>query len=153
MGGYYSEGEYVGENSYKGMIWDLRFLLIWFNIFVDFLDYLNGECFADNQAKRLLPFKVAINDKMTIELCKRLCFDGSTDNVDNSVPTGGFFYAGVRNSKECWCGNDKPKHDALAHHGLCGMPCSGDSTQKCGGSRAMNVYRDKGRGFYTKVMT
>ena len=90
---------------------------------------------------------------MTIELCKRLCFDGSTDNVDNSVPTGGFFYAGVRNSKECWCGNDKPKHDALAHHGLCGMPCSGDSTQKCGGSGAMNVYRDKGMGFYTKVVT
>ena len=78
---------------------------------------------------------------MTIELCKRLCFDGSTDNVDNSVPTGGFFYAGVRNSKECWCGNTAPPMDKIVDFKECDMNCEGDPAIKCGGSCRMNVYR------------
>ena len=91
---------------------------------------LGDQCFKDSG--RLFPFKAANDDEgLTIEKCKKLCFE------DNQ-----YEYAGVQHANKCWCGmgNYKPTK-APAPQSECSMPCAGDSTQKCGGSWRMNIYR------------
>src|SRR5689334_16242914 len=52
---------------------------------------------------------------------------------------GGYKYAGVEYSGECYCGdsllnNHGPKTDG------CTMTCNGDTTQICGGANRINIY-------------
>ena len=48
-------------------------------------------------------------------------------------------FAGVQNSKDCWCGDEAPT-SSLTSDDECDMPCVGDSSQICGGASRMNVY-------------
>ena len=78
---------------------------------------------------RILPFKaVASGGRMTVEKCKKLCFQ------DND-----YLYAGVQYASECWCGNETPNTPAPQRE--CSWRCSGDYSQKCGGPWRMNVYQ------------
>lgn len=53
----------------------------------------------------------------------------------------GYPYVGVEYSDECYCGTNLVSDDIQeAPEGDCDMPCSGDSTQLCGGSWRMQVY-------------
>ena len=76
---------------------------------------------------------------MTIEKCKKFCFDKN------------YLYAGVQNTNECFCGNDiKPK--ILKPKTECKLHCTGDSSQICGGPWRMNIYENTGiTNFYLKV--
>ena len=99
---------------------------------------LNGECFVDSW-DRLLSFLAyaayAVNDGgLTIEKCKKLCFEDH-----------GYVYAGVQTALECWCGNSRPTISP-APQSECSMPCSGDSSQTCGDSWRMNIFRNLDQG-------
>jgi hypothetical protein len=49
----------------------------------------------------------------------------------------GYAYAGVQYGRECWCGATYGRYGAASN---CHMPCSGASSQTCGGSWANDVY-------------
>lgn len=66
------------------------------------------------------------SDSMTTELCRTTC--GSRN----------FQYAGTQYGRWCFCGQSYGRSGAA---GNCGMPCSGNSGQTCGGSWANSVYR------------
>ncbi|KAF8853197.1 hypothetical protein BDZ45DRAFT_748815 [Acephala macrosclerotiorum] len=69
---------------------------------------------------------------MTIELCAATCI--------------GSIYFGVEYASQCFCGNDivttgPPQYvGLLATDGRCNMPCTGNSTEICGGAGGLNVY-------------
>ena len=50
----------------------------------------------------------------------------------------GFKYAGVQYGDQCFCGNSISRYGTSS---ACTMPCSGDSTQTCGGVWANSVYQ------------
>ncbi|KAL2871608.1 WSC domain-containing protein [Aspergillus lucknowensis] len=52
-----------------------------------------------------------------------------------------YTYAGLE--RECYCGNsmDPENGPAIAPMGNCLTPCSGDSSQNCGGSGYIGLYR------------
>ena len=69
---------------------------------------------------------------MTVDSCVAFC-DG-----------GGFRFAGLENSEECYCGNAAVAADRLPAPGLLGrcdlFTCAGNATQFCGGSAEVGVY-------------
>ena len=91
---------------------------------------VNSNCYQDN-SKRILqsPHRIMKDSSMTIEKCQKFCFEKN------------YLYAGVQYARECFCGNVinpkilKPKTD-------CNKPCTGDSSQICGGSWRMNIYEN-----------
>ena len=85
-----------------------------------------GQCYIDNP-KRILPSRAPVEGGLTIEKCKKLCFEERN-----------YSYAGVQNGDECFCGNDLP--NTPAPDAECSVPCSGDEAQKCGGWFRMNIY-------------
>ena len=85
-----------------------------------------GQCYIDNP-KRILPSRAPVEGGLTIEKCKKLCFEERN-----------YSYAGVQNGDECYCGNDLP--NTPAPDAECSVPCSGDEAQKCGGWFRMNIY-------------
>ena len=95
----------------------------------------DGECYVDNcRDRQPLSLYAGSNDAMTVEMCQKLCFKEREED---------YFYAGVQNYKECWCGNAAPTQKAPETD--CNRRCSGDQSQFCGGACRNNVYSRKGQ--------
>ena len=68
---------------------------------------------------------------MDISTCQKYCFKKN------------YTYAGVEYGKECYCGNNinpsvsKPSSE-------CNVSCEGDSSQMCGGSCRIQIYKNSG---------
>jgi hypothetical protein len=84
--------------------------------------FYNG-CYRDDRNRALDIFK-GWRSNMTPQLCQRLCT--------------GHHYAGVQWYGECWCG-DGVGYD-LRPDSECNTPCSGDSSQMCGGGWRNSIY-------------
>lgn len=71
------------------------------------------------------------SNTMTIETCVDFC-SGK-----------GFSVAGAEYGRECYCANSIPAEAAPVpgYAGDCTMPCSGDSTQNCGGPGTISLYK------------
>ena len=88
------------------------------------------DCYEDRSA-RVLNKRYWSDSSMTIEKCKQFCFEKN------------YLYAGVQFASQCFCGNVinprifTPKTE-------CNMQCAGDSSQMCGGSWRMNIYKNPG---------
>ena len=52
----------------------------------------------------------------------------------------GFQYAGIEYGDECYCDNSI-KNDASSVSSGCSMPCSGNSSEYCGGPNRLNLYQ------------
>ena len=50
-------------------------------------------------------------------------------------------YAGIQNSKFCYCGNYYDKYDKYGAADNCNMPCPKDNQTTCGGDHANQVYK------------
>ncbi len=93
----------------------------------------NGDCYAENRNSdtagirgRMLGGAMIDNDEaMTVEKCVSYCAGKN------------YAYAGVQYGKWCFCGNAPGNKIDQA---TCSMPCSGNSTQTCGGPWANSVY-------------
>ena len=85
---------------------------------------------SDQVSNRALPHQVTVNGDMTIEKCTSKCSQE------------GYPLSGLEFSSECFCGTaiSSPKVDDG-----CTMSCSGDSTEICGGSDRLSVYKHNGR--------
>jgi hypothetical protein len=98
-----------------------------FNVnYLDFTDRpvpLYWGCYRDDANRALDIFKGSRSD-MTPQLCQRLCT--------------GYRYAGVQFYSECSCG-DAVGYDRRPDS-ECNLPCSGDSSQMCGGGWHNSIY-------------
>lgn len=68
------------------------------------------------------------NANMTIENCINYC------------STHGYIYAGTEYSAECYCGMNIASAATTAPSTDCGMPCTGNSTEPCGGGNRLNMF-------------
>ena len=80
-------------------------------------------CYSDDSTRALPVFKGSRSD-MTPQKCQALCV--------------GYNYAGVQYYSECYCGNTLGFQ--LRPDSECNTPCSGDSSQECGGGWRNSVY-------------
>ena len=69
--------------------------------------------------------------------------DGSQNTpkkCKESCSVKGYRFAGVKWSRECWCGNTEPPMTSYTGATDCNMPCTGDKTLMCGGTGTLNLY-------------
>ena len=87
---------------------------------------MTGQCFKDHKNLVLNGLIRKENALVTIENCQEFCV------------YYGYAFAGVKNSKRCLCGDMAPTK--FVSSSKCNKPCLGNSTQKCGGKLAINVF-------------
>jgi hypothetical protein len=86
---------------------------------------------SDNNGGRTLSNQVAVSSN-TIEACTSACYNA------------GYVFAGAEYSDECWCGTSIEAGGAPASASDCGMLCSGNSSEYCGGPNRLNLYNYTG---------
>lgn len=84
-------------------------------------------CRAEPHEDRALPDMRYEQDDMTPETCTSLC------------STGGFLYAGLQWSRECWC-SSTIKGGHWVADSECDMLCAGDKDSFCGAHKLNTVY-------------
>ena len=88
----------------------------------------DGQCyFYIKNGQYILPHEHILITDLTIERCKKHCFDDHN-----------YLYAGLFGSSECFCGNVEPSNKQAPSQ--CNNFCSGNTAQRCGGQYYMNVY-------------
>ena len=91
-------------------------------------------CFVDSvSARSLNSARTYDNSGLTAASCVAFC------------SSQGYSVAGTEYSAECYCGSTLPAEAGDASS--CNMPCSGDSTQACGGPDRLSVYAQGGDAF------
>ncbi|KAL7273681.1 hypothetical protein RUND412_003453 [Rhizina undulata] len=83
-------------------------------------------CARDQLDSRTLPERTA-SDDMTVPKCVDYCIDK------------GFSYAGLEYASECYCGDSVASERQIPSK--CLMPCAGNSTQICGDSLRLSLYK------------
>ncbi|GFG01735.1 putative fungistatic metabolite [Aspergillus lentulus] len=78
-------------------------------------------CYSDSTKARTLAVSYDIAGN-TVEKCQ----------------AGGYLYAGMEFGTQCFCGNPIDNGGVLTSG--CATPCAGDSTEVCGGSKALSMY-------------
>ncbi|CRK37128.1 hypothetical protein BN1708_007318 [Verticillium longisporum] len=89
--------------------------------------YTLVSCWSEPPAARALTGASFAYDGMTLDSCLSNCT--------------GFNYWGTGYGRECYCGDALHSGSAAAPLADCGMPCSGDGTQYCGGGNRIELYR------------
>ena len=86
-----------------------------------------GQCISyDSDLGGIVVDEGTVIADLTIEKCLEECAN--------------FKYAAVRNGNECHCDNEFNNRIEWLSETDCNVPCAGDPTQICGGSRKLNVY-------------
>ncbi|KAI5923224.1 hypothetical protein F4810DRAFT_211741 [Camillea tinctor] len=89
-------------------------------------------CWQDGPNGRIMPtYQAPDNQELTLQSCAQLC------------ASNGYTISGTEYYTQCFCGN------AIYNGGVaskdtssCNTPCSGDSTQMCGGPGYLTIYSD-----------
>ncbi|TVY41629.1 putative fungistatic metabolite [Lachnellula subtilissima] len=68
---------------------------------------------------------------MTVDTCLTYCAGGN------------YAFAGLEYTKECYCSQLLSALSARLPEVICNLPCAGNSSQVCGGSLALTVYKAK----------
>eukprot|EP00911_Craspedida_sp_UC1_P002269 UC1_evm1s1722 len=100
-------------------------------------------CYVDSANARVLPYQAHFcghpnEDAMTREKCAELCCAAGYNNATDLV--------GVEYGCQCYCGHAPlPANATKAPTGstACSMPCSGNHSQTCGGSDAIDIFTSK----------
>ncbi|KAL0953107.1 hypothetical protein HGRIS_004378 [Hohenbuehelia grisea] len=87
-------------------------------------------CYLDNTSMRILAGASTTDNAMTIEKCVNFCV------------SGGFPYAGVEFSRECYCDYALQNINAATDSTQCNATCAGDKNEVCGASKRINIYHD-----------
>ncbi|KAF2721938.1 WSC-domain-containing protein [Polychaeton citri CBS 116435] len=96
------------------------------------LDWAYAGCAADNIGGRTFPAEMTWSFDMTVEYCVKHC------------KSKGYSLAGLEYADQCYCDNEYHGTNTAPNAtilGNCWQPCAGDSSQICGGSAAMSVYK------------
>ncbi|KAL8936038.1 MAG: hypothetical protein Q9216_005133 [Gyalolechia sp. 2 TL-2023] len=92
--------------------------------------YNYSGCYTEGVGGRALGAKQTAYNDMTVAYCGDFCT--------------GYQYFGIEYSSECFCGDSLGAGATLKGNGECGMTCSGNSTQYCGGAQRLTIYNSKG---------
>ena len=94
------------------------------------LNYKSAGCFSEGIGGRSLVYRQdQLSDQtMTTEKCLSAC------------KQGGYPYAGTEFGGECYCGVVLTYGGTKAADELCGTPCTGNSSDTCGGAGALSLY-------------
>ncbi|GKT41139.1 WSC domain-containing protein [Colletotrichum spaethianum] len=93
--------------------------------------YVSQGCYTEGTNERALPYLIATEEK-TVSQCIGVC------------SAGRYTYAGLEYGGECWCGNVLANTSISAKAAECSMPCADNSTEYCGGSSRLNLYKLEG---------
>ena len=93
-------------------------------------DYDFVSCWAEPPEGRALPAAYASAGDMTLAKCAGLC--------------ARYPYFGTQWGRECWCDNELTSGSGPAPLSECNVPCIGDETEICGGSRRLSLYQNDG---------
>ncbi|KAF3484451.1 uncharacterized protein GIQ15_03775 [Arthroderma uncinatum] len=85
-------------------------------------------CYTDSTESRTLTGGASVDDKMTVKACSSHC--------------KGFQYFGLEYGRECYCGNSKGAGSMQVSETECKDPCGGDSSETCGASYRISIYKD-----------
>ena len=91
-------------------------------------------CHVDDPGARTLTVAMPLGDLNSHENCQQACYES------------GYRFAGMEYSWECFCDTALKNGGGPAPDGEagCNMPCSGDSTQTCGGPLRLTVFEYTG---------
>ncbi|EFX02197.1 legume lectin domain containing protein [Grosmannia clavigera kw1407] len=67
--------------------------------------------------------------------------------------SAGYIYAGLEYGGECWCGNSISVNATLEASSACAMTCNGNSSEYCGGSSLLEVYKTNKMATLTTATT
>lgn len=90
--------------------------------------YSSAGCYTEATDARALANYIE-TDKKTVGDCLETC------------STSHYVYAGLEYGGECWCGDSLGKGSVPAPIEDCSMTCADKSTEVCGGSNRLNVYK------------
>ncbi|EAA26914.2 hypothetical protein GE21DRAFT_4313 [Neurospora crassa] len=94
-----------------------------------FQPFIYSGCYADTGNPHALSLRSQLNQQdMTIEKCVSVC------------KGNGFRYAGLEYYGVCYCGNTVSGQQIDEEQ--CNYPCTGNSSQVCGGTDIISVYQD-----------
>ncbi|XP_033125717.1 CUB and sushi domain-containing protein 3-like, partial [Anneissia japonica] len=112
-------------------------------------------CFYDYLENRTLPGLNACNLPEAEEMCNECTSEHpyceNTQRMTVSFCTDlchrrGFLYSGLEAGKQCFCGNNfdplNPPNGKPPNNDNCTEPCSGDSSQICGGELRIIIYKN-----------
>jgi hypothetical protein len=93
-------------------------------------DYVSLGCYTEaSDNNRALIFQQNVDSStLTTEICLSAC------------KAMGMPYAGTEYSGECYCGTFLNPGSVPTTSDQCNMPCNGDPSEICGGSRILNLY-------------
>ena len=93
--------------------------------------FLSQGCYKEATNGRLLSgASYANNTAMTVESCVNFC------------QASGATYAGLEYAQECFCGSSLASTAVTADASSCNMLCTGNSTEFCGSTSILNVYKN-----------
>ncbi|OAA45490.1 WSC domain containing protein [Metarhizium rileyi] len=92
-------------------------------------NYVLVGCQTEGNNTRALPGSTVAQEDMTNEVCATFCKD--------------FAYFGTEYGRECYCGNALDASSKVAPATECRMLCAGSSTEYCGASNRLSVYKKK----------
>lgn len=96
--------------------------------------YHSLGCYTDSQTARTLGTYLPVSDGIVfVRGCTEMC------------QQQGFAYCGVEYGKECYGGSAILNGAQKADPATCDMRCTGNSTEKCGGSNRINLYQVDGQ--------
>eukprot|EP01059_Diplonema_ambulator_P016847 TRINITY_DN28820_c0_g1_i1.p1 TRINITY_DN28820_c0_g1~~TRINITY_DN28820_c0_g1_i1.p1 ORF type:complete len:2516 (+),score=639.61 TRINITY_DN28820_c0_g1_i1:711-7550(+) len=89
-------------------------------------------CFNDDAMSRTFEFYAGSSTTLnSVERCATICKHNN------------YTFLGLQNGEDCYCGNSTGSAQLTADT-VCNMPCTGNSSEKCGGSLANSVYSTTG---------
>lgn len=96
------------------------------------LGYEYVGCGNDSVSDRTFSAASESSSSMTVESCVKYC------------KAGGYTYAGLQYSSQCYCGDTLADDRAPqpGYLGNCFMTCAGDSGEYCGGAAWLSMYKD-----------
>ncbi|KAK0648873.1 hypothetical protein B0T16DRAFT_122291 [Cercophora newfieldiana] len=100
----------------------------------DAADWSYGGCYKDDAARSLKDSSITgpLSGGMTTEICVTFC------------RSQGFTLAGTKGSFQCFCGS-LLLDSWLVEDSDCDQPCTGDSSQFCGGTGALSIWSPDGK--------
>ncbi|KAG4436351.1 hypothetical protein IFR05_008172 [Cadophora sp. M221] len=93
-------------------------------------DYQKLGCYSEGSMGRSLAWRQdQVNGSaMTVQKCLTAC------------KAGGFSFTGIEFASECYCGVVLGNGTLPVDSSTCDMPCTGDSTETCGGRGTLDLY-------------
>ncbi|PQE16318.1 wsc domain-containing protein [Rutstroemia sp. NJR-2017a WRK4] len=91
--------------------------------------YEYSGCYTETPTSKALTGAAFVDDLMTVEDCADACM--------------GFGYFGLENARECYCGNRINDGSVMTALSECAEQCPGDSSENCGASERLDVWRSE----------